>query len=423
MNFIEELKWRGLLQDVTPGAEEQLNKEMTLGYVGFDPTAESLHIGNLVPVMLLKHFQACGHRPVALVGGATGMVGDPSGKSAERNLLDEPTLRRNQAGVERQLRKFLDFSPEAPNAAVLVNNYDWMRQFSFLEFLRDYGKAITVSYMMTKDSVQNRLDTGISFTEFSYQLIQGYDFLHLYRSLDCRLQMGGSDQWGNITTGTEMVRRIDGGQVHACTAPLLTKPDGRKFGKSEGGNVWLSAEMTTPYKFYQFWLNVSDEEAERHIRIFTMLDRPTIEALVAEHRADPQARLLQRRLAEEVTVLVHSRQEYETAVEASAVLFGKGTAEGLRRLDEATLLAVCEGIPRHEAQGLAEGANVVDFLVEVGAFASKGELRRLIANGGLYLNQEPVQEAARALAGSELLHGKYLLGRKGKKNYFLISIS
>lgn len=427
MNFVKELEWRGMLQDMMPGTEEQLSKEMTAAYVGIDPTADSLHIGHLVGVMMLKHFQIAGHKPIALIGGATGMIGDPSGKSQERNLLDEPTLRHNQKCIQNQLEKFLDFKSDAPNAAVLVNNYDWMKEFSFLEFIRDIGKHITVNYMMAKDSVKKRLGeeskSGMSFTEFTYQLVQGYDFLHLHKTMGCKLQMGGSDQWGNITTGTELIRRKTGGEAFAMTCPLITKADGTKFGKTESGNVWLDPERTSPYKFYQFWLNTSDEDAERYIKIFTLLSQDEVEKLAAEHREMPHMRLLQKKLAEEITTMVHSRDDYEMAVEASQILFGKGTAEQLRKLNESTFLSVFEGVPKFSVSKneIEEGANVIELLSEkTTVFPSKGELRRTIKGNGLSINKEKVGNADLIINSDYLIGGKYILAQKGKKNYFLI---
>jgi len=427
MNFVKELEWRGMLQDMMPGTEEQLSKEMTAAYVGIDPTADSLHIGHLVGVMMLKHFQLAGHKPIALVGGATGMIGDPSGKSQERNLLDEPTLRHNQQCIQNQLEKFLDFKSDAPNAAALVNNYDWMKEFSFLEFIRDIGKHITVNYMMAKDSVKKRLGeeskSGMSFTEFTYQLVQGYDFLHLYQSQGCKLQMGGSDQWGNITTGTELIRRKTGGEAFAMTCPLITKADGTKFGKTESGNVWLDPERTSPYKFYQFWLNTSDEDAERYIKIFTLLTQDEIEKLAAEHREEPHRRLLQKKLAEEITIMVHSKEDYEMAVEASQILFGKGTAEQLRKLNESTFLSVFEGVPQFSVSKteIEAGVNVIDLLAEkTQVFPSKGELRRTIKGNGLSINKEKVTDAEVVIGKEFLIGNKYILAQKGKKNYFLL---
>ncbi len=427
MNFVEELKWRGMLHDIMPGTEEQLQKEITSAYVGIDPTADSLHIGHLVGVMMLKHLQIAGHRPIALVGGATGMIGDPSGKSQERNLLDEPTLRHNQECLKNQLAKFLDFESDAPNAALLVNNYDWMKEFSFLEFIRDIGKHITVNYMMSKDSVKKRLGeeskSGMSFTEFTYQLVQGYDFLHLFRDKGCRLQMGGSDQWGNITTGTELIRRIGGGEAFAITCPLITKADGSKFGKTESGNVWLDPERTSPYQFFQFWLNTSDEDAERYIKIFTLLGQDEIASLVEEHKEAPHQRKLQKRLAQEITIMVHSEDAYQQSVEASEILFGKGTTETLKKLDERTFLSVFEGVPTFEVSksDLEAGVNIIDLLGEqTGVFDSKGEARRMMKGGGVSLNKEKMNNADLAIDASYLLNEKYILAQKGKKNYFII---
>ena len=427
MNFVEELKWRGMIHTMMPGTEELLSKEMVTAYVGIDPTADSLHIGHLVSVMILKHFQRCGHRPIALVGGATGMIGDPSGKSAERNLLDEETLRHNQECIKRQLGKFLDFDSDAPNHAELVNNYDWMKGYSFLDFAREVGKHITVNYMMAKDSVKRRLNgearDGLSFTEFTYQLLQAYDFLYLYQNRGCRLQMGGSDQWGNITTGAELIRRTLGAEAYALTCPLITKADGGKFGKTESGNVWLDARYTSPYKFYQFWLNVSDDDAARYIKIFTMLSREEVESLIAAHAEAPHLRLLQKRLAEEVTVMVHSRDEYDKAVEASGILFGNSTSEALRRLDEDTLLAVFEGVPTFEVpMSLFDaGVKAIDLLVENAAvFPSKGEMRKLTQGGGVSVNKEKLAAPDQTLGKADLLDGKYLIVQRGKKNYYLI---
>ncbi len=419
-----------MIHDIMPGTEEQLAKEMTTAYVGIDPTADSLHIGHLVSVMILKHFQRCGHKPIFLVGGATGMIGDPSGKSLERNLLDEQTLRRNQEGIRRQLERLVDFSSDEPNAAELVNNYDWMKEFSFLEFIRDIGKCITVNYMMAKDSVKKRFNgegEGMSFTEFTYQLVQGTDFLHLYQHKNCKLQMGGSDQWGNITTGTELIRRKTGGEAFALTCPLIKKADGTKFGKTESGNVWLDPRYTSPYKFYQFWLNVSDEDAERYVKIFTMLDRETIEGLVAAHREAPHLRGLQKALAREVTCMVHGEEEYRRAVEASEILFGGATAEALRGIDEQTFLQVFEGVPRFEiSRPLIEGG--VGFLAlcteHAAVFPSKGEARKLIQGGGVSLNKRKIHAAVDCMVGSaDLLSGRYLLVQKGKKNYYLIVVT
>ncbi len=423
-NFIEELEWRGMIHTIMPGAKEQLEKELTTAYLGIDPTADSLHIGHLVGVMILKHFQLCGHRPLALVGGATGMIGDPSGKSQERNLLDEATLRHNQEAIKRQLAKLLDFESDAPNAAVMVNNYDWMKEFSFLEFIRDIGKLITVNYMMAKDSVKKRFNgegDGMSFTEFTYQLVQGYDFLHLYQTMNCRIQLGGADQWGNITTGTELIRRKLGGEAYAITCPLITKADGTKFGKTESGNVWLDPRYTSPYKFYQFWLNVSDEDAERYIKIFTLLDRETIESLITEHQAAPHLRLLQKRLAEEITTMIHSREEYEKAVEASQILFGGATSDALKKLDEQTLLQVFEGVPQFRITRAELGCPMVDLCAEkTQIFASKGECRKLIQGGGVSLNKEKIADPMQSVTEADLIAGKYLLVQRGKKNYYLV---
>ena len=429
MNFVEELKWRGMLHDMMPGTEEQLAKEMTTAYVGIDPTADSLHIGHLVSIMILKHFQRCGHKPIFLVGGATGMIGDPSGKSLERNLLDEETLHRNQEGIKKQLSRLVDFSSEAPNAAEMVNNYDWMKNFTFLEFIRDIGKCITVNYMMAKDSVKKRFNgegDGMSFTEFTYQLVQGTDFLHLYQHKNCKLQMGGSDQWGNITTGTELIRRKTGGEAFALTCPLIKKADGTKFGKTESGNVWLDPRYTSPYKFYQFWLNVSDEDAERYVKIFTMLDRETIEGLVAAHREAPHLRGLQKALAREVTCMVHGEEEYRRAVEASEILFGGATAEALRGIDEQTFLQVFEGVSRFEiSRPLIEGG--VGFLAlcteHAAVFPSKGEARKLIQGGGVSLNKRKIAAVDCMVGSADLLSGRYLLVQKGKKNYYLIVVT
>ncbi len=427
MNFVEELSWRGMLHDMMPGTEEQLQKEMTSAYVGFDPTAESLHIGSLAPIILLKRFQLAGHKPFALVGGATGMIGDPSGKSQERNLLNEESLQRNLNGIRKQLEKFIDFEGDGENKAVMVNNYDWMKELSFLDFIRDVGKHITVNYMMAKDSVKKRFDpdskVGMSFTEFTYQLVQGYDFYWLNQNMNCKLQMGGSDQWGNITTGTELIRRMAGGEAFALTIPLIKKADGTKFGKTESGNVWLDPNLTSPYKFYQFWLNTSDEDAENYIKIFTFLTKAEIEALIATHREAPHQRALQQKLAEEVTVMVHSREDYEMAVEASQILFGKGTAENLRSLDEQTFLAVFEGVPQFTVSKaeLVEGVNVLDLLAEKAmVFPSKGELRRTIKGNGLSINKEKYTDQEGQITTDYLIGDKYILVQKGKKNYFLV---
>lgn len=427
MNFVEELRWRGMIQDVMPGTEEQLQKERTAGYLGIDPTADSLHIGHLVGVMMLKHFQRSGHTPVALIGGATGMIGDPSMKSAERNLLDEKTLRHNQEAIKKQLARFLDFESDIPNKAVLVNNYDWMKDYSFLSFIRDIGKHITVNYMMAKDSVKKRLSgdssEGMSFTEFSYQLIQGYDFLHLYRELGVRLQVGGSDQWGNITTGTELIRRVEGGEAFALVCPLITKADGGKFGKTESGNVWLDPRYTSPYQFYQFWLNVSDSDAEKYIKIFTSMQKEEIEALVAEQLSAPHQRPLQKRLAEEVTVMVHSRDDYEMAVNASQILFGKSTSETLRSINEETFLQVFEGVPQYKIskERLVEGVKAVDLLTdEAAVFPSKGEMRKTVQAGGVMINKEKLELFDETIQLSHLIGDKYILAQRGKKNYFLL---
>ena len=410
-----------------PGTEELLEKEMVTAYVGIDPTADSLHIGHLCGIMMLRHFQRCGHKPLALVGGATGMIGDPSGKSAERNLLDEETLRHNQECIKRQLGKFLDFESDAPNRAELVNNYDWMKDFTFLDFARTIGKHITVNYMMAKGSVQKRLNgearDGLSFTEFTYQLLQGYDFLHLYETKNCKLQMGGSDQWGNITTGAELIRRTNGGEVFALTCPLITKADGGKFGKTESGNIWLDARYTSPYKFYQFWLNVSDEDAKRYIKIFTSLSKDEIDDLVAEHEQAPHLRALQKRLAKEVTILVHSEEDYNAAVEASGILFGNATSEALKKLDEDTLLSVFEGVPQFEVakSDIEAGIKAVDLFAEKAAvFASKGEMRKLVQGGGVSLNKEKLAAFDQTVTSADLLNGKYLLVQRGKKNYYLV---
>ena len=427
MNFVEELKWRGMIHDMMPGTEEQLQKEMTTAYVGIDPTADSLHIGHLVSVMILRHFQRCGHKPIALIGGATGMIGDPSGKSAERNLLTEETLRHNQACIKAQLSKFLDFDSDAPNAAELVNNYDWMKEFTFLDFAREIGKHITVNYMMAKDSVKRRLNgearDGLSFTEFTYQLLQGYDFLHLYEAKNCKLQMGGSDQWGNITTGTELIRRKNGGDAFALTCPLITKADGGKFGKTESGNVWLDPKYTSPYKFYQFWLNVSDDDAAKYIKIFTFFSKEEIEAHIAEHQAAPHLRVLQKRLAKEVTCMVHSEEDYNAAVEASGILFGNAAAETLHKIDEDTLLAVFEGVPQYEVSKdlIESGVKAVDLFAEHSKiFASKGEMRKLVQGGGVSVNKEKLAAFDKEITSADLLNGKYLLVQRGKKNYYLI---
>jgi tyrosyl-tRNA synthetase len=427
MNFVEELQWRGMIQEIMPGTEEHLNKEMTTAYVGIDPTADSLHIGHLVGVMMLKHLQNSGHRPVVLVGGATGMIGDPSMKSAERNLLDEATLRHNQECIKKQLMRFLDFNSGEPNAALMVNNYDWMKDFTFLDFIRDVGKFITVNYMMAKDSVKKRLSSesreGMSFTEFTYQLVQGYDYLHLYQSIGCRLQMGGSDQWGNITTGTELIRKTVGGEAFALVCPLITKADGGKFGKTESGNIWLDAERTSPYHFYQFWLNTSDQDAEKYIKIFTLLKQDEIESLVKQQAEAPHLRVLQNKLAEELTVMVHGREALETSIEASQILFGKGSTETLRKMDESTFLSVFEGVPIFSISKdeLVSGINIADLLAEKSSvFPSKGELRRTLTGGGLQINKEKIESVDRVVGSSDLLNGKYILVQKGKKSFSLL---
>lgn len=423
MNLVDELKWRGLLHDIMPGTAELLDKEQVTGYVGFDPTADSLHIGNLVPIMLLVHLQRAGHKPLALVGGATGLVGDPTGRSTERNMLGVNEINHNLDCQRKQLEKFLDFSDSCSNMAEIVNNYDWFKDFDFLGFIRDVGKHIPINYMLAKDSVKNRLENGMSFTEFCYQLIQGYDFVHLYKTMGCKLQMGGSDQWGNITTGTEMIRRMHGGEAFALTAPLVKKSDGTKFGKSEGGNVWLDPEKTSPYQFYQFWLNVSDEDAARYIGVYTLLDFDTIEKLKAEHAEVPHLRLLQRALAEEVTVRVHSQADFEQAVQASEILFGRATTEALQALPEKLLLQIFEGVPMHMvSKGLfAVGVELVNLVTEhTSVFPSKGEARKMIQAGGVSLNKEKITDEKVLLTTSYLLNQKYLLLQKGKKQYFLI---
>ena len=425
-NFVEELEWRGMIHSIMPGTQEQLQKEMSTAYVGIDPTADSLHIGHLVSVMILKHFQMCGHRPIALVGGATGMIGDPSGKSQERNLLDEKTLRHNQEAIKKQLAKLLDFESDAPNAAMLVNNYDWMKGITFLDFIRDIGKLITVNYMMAKDSVKKRFNgegEGMSFTEFTYQLVQAYDFLHLYETVGCKLQLGGADQWGNITTGTELIRRKAGGEAFALTCPLITKADGTKFGKTESGNVWLDPRYTSPYKFYQFWLNVSDEDAERYIKIFTLLTKEEVEAAVADHQLDPGQRKLQKLLAKEVTILVHGEAEYENALSASKMLFGNSTSEELRRLDERTFLAVFSGVPTFDIKKEDLPCNIIELLaVKTQVFPSKGECRKMIQGGGVSLNKDKVADIEYEVSEKDIVDGKYILAQRGKKNYNLIRI-
>lgn len=427
-NFVQELQWRGMIHDVMPGAEEHLMEAMRAAYVGIDPTADSLHIGHLVGVMMLKHFQLAGHKPYALVGGATGMIGDPSGKSAERNLLDEETLRHNQEAIKGQLSRFLDFESNVPNAAVLVNNYDWMKDFSFLEFIRDVGKHITVNYMMAKDSVKKRLSAdakeGMSFTEFTYQLVQGYDFLHLYKAHDCTLQMGGSDQWGNITTGTELIRRIGNGKGYALTCPLITKADGTKFGKTEGGNVWLDAERTSPYKFYQYWLNTSDEDAEKYIKIFTFLSQQEIEDLVAAHKEAPHLRELQKKLAEEVTTMVHSKEDLDNAIKASAILFGKSTSEDLKQLNEKTFLDVFEGVPQAQIarEEITPGLDMIGALAaKTGFLGSNGEARRELKQNSISVNKEKVKEDY-LITDTDLINNKFVLLQRGKKNYFVLVV-
>ena len=424
-NFIAEMQWRGMIHDIMPGTEEQLKKEITTAYIGFDPTADSLHIGSLVQIMTLVHFQRAGHKPMALVGGATGMVGDPSGKSAERNLLSEEVLQRNLAGVKKQLEQFLDFDC-GENSAEVVNNYDWFKEFNFLDFIRDVGKHISVNYMMAKDSVKSRLETGMSFTEFSYQLVQGYDFYWLYKNKNCKLQLGGSDQWGNIVTGTELIRRKDSGEAYAVTTPLIKKADGTKFGKTEGGNVWLDKKRTSPYKFYQYWLNASDEDAKNYIRIFTLKSKEEIEALEKEHNNAPHLRLLQKELGKEITILVHSEEDYDMAIKASNILFGKSTTEDLASLDEETLLAVFEGVPQTSINkaDFSNTNNVTDFLSETTnqlIFSSKGEARKMIQGGGVSINKVKLTDPNQTVE-TNLLQGKYLLVQKGKKNYYLITI-
>lgn len=427
INFVKELEWRGMINNMMPGTEEQLNKEMTSAYVGIDPTADSLHIGHLVGIMMLKHLQRAGHRPIALIGGATGMIGDPSMKSQERVLIDEATLRHNQECLRKQLEKFLDFNSGAPNAAILVNNYDWMKNYSFLQFIRDVGKHLTVNYMMAKDSVKKRLaanaDHGMSFTEFSYQLLQGYDFLYLYEHEGCRLQMGGSDQWGNITTGTELIRRMNGGEAFAITCPLITKADGTKFGKTEGGNVWLDPKRTSPYKFYQFWLNVSDEDAAKYIKIFTDLTQEEIAKLEEEQAADPGLRPLQKRLAKEITTMVHSAADYEMAVEASQILFSNKANDILHKIDESTLLSVFEGVPQFEISKakLEEGIPAISLLTdEAAVFPSKGEMKKMTQGGGVSINKEKLTDQNATISTADLLNGKYILAQRGKKNYYLL---
>lgn len=427
MNFIEELKWRGMIHDVMPGTEEQLQKELTTAYVGIDPTADSLHIGHLVGVMMLRHLQKCGHRPIVLLGGATGMIGDPSGKSQERNLLDESTLRHNEVCIKKQLSKFLNFDSGEPNSAILVNNYDWMSKFSFLEFIRDIGKHITVNYMMAKDSVKKRFNgegDGMSFTEFSYQLVQGYDFFYLNQNYNCKLQMGGSDQWGNITTGTELIRRKVGGEAYALTCPLITKADGGKFGKTEKGNIWLDPEKTSPYAFYQFWLNCSDEDSKRYIRIFTTYTQEEIAAMEKEHEAAPHLRILQKALAKELTICVHSQKDYDAVVNASEILFGKGTAESLAALDEKMFLSIFEGVPQTELKKdlLQQGVGIVDFLTDhTQIFPSKGEARRMLKDNGVSINKNKVADTL-IVNQDALMNNRYILVQKGKKNYYIVKV-
>ena len=430
MNFVEEMKWRGMLAQIMPGAEELLNKEMVTAYLGTDPTADSLHIGHLCGIMMLRHLQSCGHKPIILVGGATGMIGDPSGKSQERNLLDADTLYHNQECIKKQVAKFLDFETDQPNRAEMVNNYDWMKDFSFLDFAREVGKHITVNYMMAKDSVQKRLNgearDGLSFTEFTYQLLQGYDFLYLYQHYGCKMQLGGNDQWGNITTGTELIRRTLGNEneAFALTCPLITKADGKKFGKTESGNIWLDPKRTTPYSFYQFWLNVSDAEAEKYIKIFTSLKEAEINALIAQHQEDPGLRILQKRLGKEVTVMVHGEEEFNNAVEASNILFGKATRDSLQKLDEATLLDVFAGVPHYDLPKDQLGQTAVDLFTrdDVKIFASKGEMRKLAQGGGISLNKEKLVSFDQIITTEDLINGKYLLVQRGKKNYYLVTV-
>ena len=428
MNFVEELKWRGMIHDIMPGTEEQLAKEQTTAYVGIDPTADSLHVGHLVSVMMMKHLQMAGHKPIFIIGGATGMIGDPSGKSQERNLLDEETIRRNMEGIHAQLSRFIDFNSSASNAAMMLNNYDWMKQFSFLDFIREIGKHITVNYMMSKDSVKRRLtgecSDGMSFTEFTYQLVQGYDFLYLRKNYNCLLQMGGSDQWGNITTGGELIRRKEGLEAFVLTWPLMTKSDGKKFGKTESGNIWLDPKRTSPYKFYQFWLNSTDEDAARYIKIFTILPPAEIDALIAEHSEAPHLRKLQKTLAKEITCLIHGEENYEAALEASQILFGNATSETLKKIDEDTFLSVFEGVPQFEisAADLKTGIMMVDFLADKTAImASKGEARRALKGNGISINKEKVSEET-VVNESHLIDGKYILAQSGKKNYYLVIV-
>lgn len=429
MNFVDELKWRGMIHDIMPGTEELLAKGQTTAYVGIDPTADSLHVGHLASVMMMKHFQMAGHKPIFIIGGATGMIGDPSGKSQERNLLDEETIRKNMAGIKAQLSRFIDFNSTASNAAIMLNNYDWMKQFSFLDFIREIGKHITVNYMMAKDSVKKRLSSesaqGMSFTEFTYQLVQGYDFLHLRKNYGCMLQMGGSDQWGNITTGGELIRRKEGLDAYGLTWPLMTKSDGKKFGKTESGNIWLDPERTSPYKFYQFWLNTTDEDAARYVKIFTILPPARIDALIAEHREAPHLRKLQKTLAKEITCLIHGEEAYNLALEASQILFGNATSETLRKIDENTFLSVFEGVPQYEiaAADLKAGISIVDFLADKTAImSSKGEARRALKSNAIGINKEKVQGEETIIGESHLIDGKYILAQSGKKNYFLVIV-
>lgn len=429
MNFVDELKWRGMIHDIMPGTEELLSKGQTTAYVGIDPTADSLHVGHLVSVMMMKHFQVAGHKPIFIIGGATGMIGDPSGKSQERNLLTEDTIQKNMAGIKAQLSHFIDFNSTASNAAIMLNNYDWMKQFSFLDFIRDVGKHITVNYMMAKDSVKRRLNgefaDGMSFTEFTYQLVQGYDFLHLRKNYNCMLQMGGSDQWGNITTGTELIRRKEGLEAYGLTWPLMTKSDGKKFGKTESGNIWLDPERTSPYKFYQFWLNTTDEDAARYVKIFTLLPPAEIDALIAEHAEAPHLRKLQKTLAKEITCLIHGEEAYNSALEASQILFGNATSESLRKIDERTFLSVSEGVPQFEisAPDLKAGISIVDFLADkTSIMSSKGEARRALKSNAISINKEKVTGEDAIINEGHLIDGKYILAQSGKKNYFLIIV-
>jgi len=428
MNFVEELRWRGMLHDIMPETEEMLLKESTAGYIGFDPTGESLHIGSLVQIIILMHFQKAGHTPVALVGGATGMIGDPSGKSAERNLLNEETLAKNIAGIKSQLERFIDFNSDIANKAELVNNYDWMKEYSFIDFAREIGKHITVNYMMSKESVKKRLGAeskvGMSFTEFTYQLFQGYDFLHLYREKNCKIQMGGSDQWGNITTGTELVRRVAGGKAYAMTCPLITKADGTKFGKTEGGNIWLDRHRTSPYKFSQYWLNASDEDAEKYVKIFTFLDKETIEALITEHKETPHLRLLQKRVAEEVTTMVHSKEDLDNAIKASNILFGKSTSEDLKTLDEQTFLDVFDGVAQAEVtrEDIDNGLDMIGALAaKTGFLKSNGDARRALKENAISVNKEKVKEDF-SITAADLINDKFVLLQRGKKNYYVVVV-